>query len=164
MLTKQEVEYVRGDRRTVSPGRIMKDQPVYLDYAAALLTLFRDGIGKTRRELERGVEEILEKCDDCSLTRINAFTKLLIDVSTFETDRNKTAAKLRRKVWEVAVPLHPLSSSKEMGERSSLKLPATGRPNMSQPNGKPCACSAMPRSSWPYRRRPRKNTTIWAYR
>ncbi len=32
----------------------MKDQPVYLDYATALLTLFRDGIGKTRRELERG--------------------------------------------------------------------------------------------------------------
>ena len=98
----------------VSPGRIMKDQTAYLDYAAALLTLFREAIGKTRRELERGVEEILEKCDDCSLTRINAFTKLLIDVSKFDTDPNKTAAKLRRKVWEAAVPMHPLSSSKEM--------------------------------------------------
>jgi len=114
MLTKQEVEYVWGRRGAVSPGRIMKEQAVYLDYAEALLTLFREGVGKTRKELERAVEEILEKCDECSLTRIKAFTKLLTDVSEFETDPNKTAAKLRRKVWEAAIPMHPLSSSKEM--------------------------------------------------
>jgi predicted nuclease of restriction endonuclease-like RecB superfamily len=114
MLTKQEVEYVWGARGTVMPGQIRKDQPAYVDYATALLSLFRDGIGKTRRDLERGVEEILETCDDCSLTRIRAFNKLLTDVSKFETDPNKTAAKLRRKVWEAAAPMHPLSSSKEM--------------------------------------------------
>jgi predicted nuclease of restriction endonuclease-like RecB superfamily len=77
MLTKQEVEYVWGARGTVMPGQIRKDQPAYVDYATALLSLFRDGIGKTRRDLERGVEEILETCDDCSLTRIRAFNKLL---------------------------------------------------------------------------------------
>ncbi len=121
MLTKREVEYVWGAGGTVKPGRIMKDQPVYVEYATALLALFREGIGKTRRDLERGVEEILEKCDDCSLTRIKAFFKLLTDVSEFETDPNKTAAKLRRKVWEIAAPMHPLSSSKEMfGQEEAL--------------------------------------------
>jgi predicted nuclease of restriction endonuclease-like RecB superfamily len=114
MLTKREVEYTWGSGGTVMSAQIRKDQPAYVDHAAALLSLFSEGIGKTRRDLERGVEEILEKCDDCSLTRIRAFFKLLTDVSEFETDPHKTAAKLRRKVWEAAAPLHPLSSSKEL--------------------------------------------------
>jgi predicted nuclease of restriction endonuclease-like RecB superfamily len=113
MLTKSEVEYVWANG-AVTSGRIMKEQPHYENYAAELLALFSDGIGKTRKELERGVEEILEKCDECSLTRIHAFFKLLIEVSEFETDPNKTAAKIRRKVWETAAPLHPLSTTKAM--------------------------------------------------
>ncbi len=113
MLTKSEVEYVWANG-AVTSGRIRKDQPYYEDYAAELLTLFRNGIGRNRKELERGAEEILEKCDDCSLTRIRAFFKLLTEVSEFETDPDKSAAKLRRKVWETAAPMHPLSTSKAM--------------------------------------------------
>lgn len=111
MLTKNEVEYQWVGSGSVLPGRIKRDQTFYIQHAKDLLALFQGGIGKTRGELERGVEEILENCEDCSLSRIRAFTKLLIDVSKFESDPDKSAAKLRRRVWDAAAELHPLRYS-----------------------------------------------------
>lgn len=95
-------------------GRIIPDRLTigrhghYLDHAQAMLEVYRHGQGKTRRELHRQVAAIFAEEDDCPTRRIRAFCKLLDDVSTYAGDPKGKAAKLRRKVFRLAAPSHPL--------------------------------------------------------
>ena len=45
---------------------------------------------------------------DCPARRIEAFCKLLDDVSTYQQDRQGRAAELRAQVFRLAAPFHPL--------------------------------------------------------
>lgn len=95
-------------------GRILPDRLTtgrhghYLDYAQAMLEVYRQGQGKTRRELHRQVAAIFADEDDCPSRRIEAFCKLLDDESTYARDPKGKAARLRRKVFRLAAPSHPL--------------------------------------------------------
>jgi uncharacterized protein len=94
---------------TIIPDRIkQKANKGYVELADQLLALFRNGIGRTRRDLEREVEKILDTDPSCPLRRQQAFFKLLEEVSEWDTDKGHRAWKLRKTVAELAAPFHPL--------------------------------------------------------
>ncbi len=95
------------DRRVVHPDRLRtgKDNH-YLAAAAAMVQVYRDGVGKTRQVLHRQVEAVLEPFSDCPPRRGAAFCKLLDQQAEYHTDRG--AAKLRRRVFELAATRHPI--------------------------------------------------------
>ncbi len=80
----------------------------YRVYAERMLQLYRQGIGRTRRELHRDVENIFGSEPDCDIRRIRAFGKLLDDVSEYSADAAGIAADLRLKVFSLAAAYHPL--------------------------------------------------------
>jgi hypothetical protein len=73
-----------------------------------MLRIYRQGIGKTRKNLHRATAAIFASEPDCPQRRIDAFCKLLDDVSAFDRDRRGHAASLRRAVFRLAAPHHPL--------------------------------------------------------
>jgi predicted nuclease of restriction endonuclease-like RecB superfamily len=108
MLTSEQsiVEYRAG---RVVPDRLTQNtHRHYLAYAERMLTVYRDGIGRQRRELHRQVEAIFAEEPDCPVPRIEAFCKLLDDAGTFQADTSGKAAKLRLDVFSKAARLHPL--------------------------------------------------------
>lgn len=95
-------------------GRIMPDRLTwglhrqYLGYAERMLDVYRNGIGRTRRELHRAVWAVFADEEDCPKRRIDSFCKLLDDASTYQRDARGRAATLRRKVFQLAAERHPL--------------------------------------------------------
>jgi len=108
MLTSEQsiVEFKAGraipDRLTQSTHRH------YTEYAEKMLSIYREGIGRQRRELHRQIESLFADEPDCPVRRIQAFCKLLDDKSTFQTDPEGQAAKLRLQVFAEAGRFHPL--------------------------------------------------------
>ena len=80
----------------------------YVEYARRLLDIYRAGIGRTRRELHQAAREVFADEEDCPPRRIDAFCKLLDDVSTYDRDSRGRAAALRKAVFRAAAPEHPL--------------------------------------------------------
>ena len=80
----------------------------YLDYAEKMLAVYRDGIGRQRRQLHRQLESLFADEADCPVRRIQAFCKLLDDKSSFQTDPRGAAARLRLAVFAEAARWHPL--------------------------------------------------------
>ncbi|MEO8498073.1 MAG: DUF790 family protein, partial [Planctomycetota bacterium] len=115
MLTREESIVVYDDASGCAvPDRLSrKTHEHYLLYAQRLLGIYQQGIGLTRRELHRAVENTLASLDDCPQRRVAAFQKLLDDVSEYHTDRGRTAARLRQKVFTAAAKYHPLVSRVE---------------------------------------------------
>jgi uncharacterized protein len=95
-------------------GRVLPDRLTrrahaqYLRHAGAMLRVYQEGTGRTRRELHREVSGILAAEEDCPVRRIEAFCKLLDDASQYERDRHGHAAELRREVFHLAAAKHPL--------------------------------------------------------
>jgi uncharacterized protein len=110
MLTSQEALYeVDFAARRIYPDRLnRKTHGQYATIAEKLLNIYRNGIGKSRQQLHREVNEICAPVDGCPLRRIAAFTKLLDDAGQFDTDAGRRAAALREKVFRAAAPFHPL--------------------------------------------------------
>ncbi len=113
MLTSEQsiVEFkgsqVLTDRLTQSTHRH------YIDYAEKMLSVYTNGIGKQRCWLHKQIESLFNDEPDCPLRRIAAFCKLLDDKSTYQTDPEGNAAKLRLKVFSESAELHPLVSQKD---------------------------------------------------
>jgi hypothetical protein len=113
MLTSEQsiVEFKGGqvltDRLTQSTHRH------YIDYAQQMLSIYTNGIGKQRRWLHNQIDALFNDEPDCPLRRIAAFCKLLDDKSTYQTDPDGNAAKLRLKVFSESAELHPLVSQKD---------------------------------------------------
>lgn len=82
-----------------------------MEYADRMLEVYRQGVGKTRQALHRGVHDIFKNEPDCPPKRIDAFCKLLDDVSIYDRDRGRKAAGLRKRVFRLAAPYFPLVSS-----------------------------------------------------
>jgi len=80
----------------------------YLRYAEKALRVYRNGVGRTRRDLHRGVERAFAAEPDCPLRRIRAFCKLLDDRCEYDEDRRGAAAELRKAVFRAAATRHPL--------------------------------------------------------
>ncbi len=110
MLTSAEsiLEYDHSANE-VRPDRLTRQtHGHYLVFAERMLAVYRRGIGSTRRDLHHRVEAICGSLEDCPLRRVRAFCKLLDEASNYRTDRRGCAAKLRRDVFSLAAPLHPL--------------------------------------------------------
>jgi predicted nuclease of restriction endonuclease-like RecB superfamily len=108
MLTSEQsiVEFKAGraipDRLTQSTHRH------YTEYAEKMLSVYSNGLGQQRRQLHRQVESLFADEPDCPVRRIQAFCKLLDDQSTFLTDPEGKASKLRLQVFAEAGRFHPL--------------------------------------------------------
>jgi predicted nuclease of restriction endonuclease-like RecB superfamily len=123
MLRRDQAKYDVVNWRVV-PDKIMQTRgEEYLGYAEQMLALFRDGTGKTRRELERGVDRIVDADLTAPLRRAKAFFKLLEEVSVFDTDESQKSWRLRKEVLEMAAPYHPLKRLSEgMWGRDEAKV------------------------------------------
>jgi predicted nuclease of restriction endonuclease-like RecB superfamily len=111
MLTRAHAIAVY-DHGRVMPDRLTRTRhAAYLAHAERLLELYRRGIGRTRRELHRAALAIFAQEPGCPLRRIAGLTKLLDDRSTYGHDPPGQAAELRREVFHLAAPLHPLVST-----------------------------------------------------
>ncbi|MCL5278706.1 MAG: DUF790 family protein [Planctomycetes bacterium] len=108
MLTSEQsiVEYRAG--RAIPDRLTQNTHRHYLEYAGKMLAIYREGIGRQRRELHRQVEAIFADEPDCPIRRIEAFCKLLDDAGIFQADTSGKAAKLRLDVFSKAARLHPL--------------------------------------------------------
>jgi len=108
MLTSEQsiVEFKAG--RAVPDRLRQSTHRHYMKYAEKMLSVYRNGIGRQRRELHRQVESVFADEPDCPVRRIQAFCKLLDDKSTFQTDPEGSAAKLRLGIFSEAARFHPL--------------------------------------------------------
>ena len=108
MLTSEQsvVEFKAG--RAIPDRLKQSTHRHYTEYAERMLPVYRDGIGKQRRWLHRQIETIFVDEPDCPVRRIQAFCKLLDDQSTFLTDPEGKASKLRLQVFAEAGCFHPL--------------------------------------------------------
>ena len=108
MLTSEHVivEYRAG--RAIPDRLTQKTNRHYVEYAERMLCIYRNGVGRQRRELHRAIEALFSEEADCPVRRIQAFCKLLDDQSTFHTDPRGEASRLRLKVFTAATAYHPL--------------------------------------------------------
>jgi predicted nuclease of restriction endonuclease-like RecB superfamily len=111
MLTREHaIAAYEGGR--VLPDRLdRRRHHHYSTYAERMLAVYRRGNGRTRRQLHARVQEIFAGEADCPLRRIAAFCKLLDDASVYDGDHRGEAAELRRQVFRLAAPAHPLVAS-----------------------------------------------------
>ena len=110
MLTRElaiaEYDFEKG---RVLPDRLTRRSHArYLHYAEQLLNIYRQGTGRTRQELHRAVRDVFAHEEDCPVRRIEAFCKLLDDVSEFHRDSRQQAMALRREVFRMSAAMHPL--------------------------------------------------------
>jgi predicted nuclease of restriction endonuclease-like RecB superfamily len=111
MLTR-ELAIADYDNGQVHPDRLTRRSHAhYVAHAQKMLQVYHHGPGRTRRELHRAVHAVFAEETDCPVRRIDAFCKLLDDVSTFARGRRGLAAALRRHVFRRAAALHPLVRS-----------------------------------------------------
>jgi predicted nuclease of restriction endonuclease-like RecB superfamily len=110
MLTRQHVlaRYEPETGRIVPDRLTRRSHAQYAAYAERMLRAYRNGVGRTRRELHRAVEAVFANEPECPVRRIGAFCKLLDDASVFRRDRKGAAAQLRRNVFRRAAARHPL--------------------------------------------------------
>ena len=88
MLTRELAiaEYNSGQ---IIPDRLTRKQHAhYGDIAEQLLRLYRNGAGRTRHDLHRGVHAVFAKELECPVRRIDAFCKLLDEKATYDRDRS----------------------------------------------------------------------------
>lgn len=110
MLTKEHsiVEY-DFQRQAVVPDRLLRrTHSHYLSLADELLQLYRDHLSEVRKSLHERVRRRMQDIPDCPTRRIGAFCKLLDDASEYQQDRSGNAARLRKRVFSLAAPQHPL--------------------------------------------------------
>jgi hypothetical protein len=108
MIPKDLALYSVERGRAVSDRLLKRAHGRYVDYAAALLRLYRESAGKTREALHREAQSVFRGEPDCPPRRIRALIRLLDRASEFETDVNGRAFQLRRQVFSAAAQTHPL--------------------------------------------------------
>lgn len=97
-----------------SSGRVIPDRLTtathrpYRGYAERMLEVYRRGTGQPRRVLHQSVRAVLGNDPECPARRIEAFCKLLDDVSRYRSCSAGEAATLRNTVFRASAPLHPL--------------------------------------------------------
>ena len=108
MLTR-DLAIATYDRNRVLPDRLTRGlHGHYVQFAERMLQVYRTGAGRTRSELHRDIHNLFAFELNCPTRRIDAFCKLLDEVSEFDGDSRGRAAELRRQVFHSAAMLHPL--------------------------------------------------------
>lgn len=105
MLTADlAINWRRGDK--ILPRLIKTDDVNYLRDARILIEIFDEFQGKTRRELERELEEYVGTGTDYRILR--GFIKLLTDRCEFETSSIAEPSEIRQKVFLEARKFQPV--------------------------------------------------------
>lgn len=123
-MLRSEHSIILFENNRACPDRLTRKRHAhYVQYATQMLAAYRAGIGRTRRELHRAVDNILSHEPDCDRRRIAAFCKLLDEAGEFAGDARGTAAELRLKVFSRAAGFHPLvESADRMFERDEQEV------------------------------------------
>jgi predicted nuclease of restriction endonuclease-like RecB superfamily len=108
MLTNNLAVAAYENGRLVPDRLTRRTHARYAAYAEQMLKVYRRGIGRTRRDLHRDIAAVFAKEIDCPVRRVEAFCKLLDDVSTYTRGAPGAAAELRRTVFRAAAAQHPL--------------------------------------------------------
>lgn len=114
-MIRSEHSIVRYDflQREALPDRLLKTRDAaYVDVMAECIAVYQQGIGRVRQELHGEVEVLLSEMPGCPPRRVAAFCKLLDDAGRFAESTGKAAA-FRRRVFEIAAPLHPVVQFRE---------------------------------------------------
>ena len=111
-MLRSEHSIVIYDSGKAIPDRLTRKKHAhYLTYVKQMLAVYRTGVGRTRRELHRAIENVFAHEPDCDRRRIAAFCKLLDEAGEFADDARGSAAELRLKVFSIAARFHPLVES-----------------------------------------------------
>ncbi len=123
MLTR-ELAIAEYDSGQIIPDRLTQNRHGhYVALVDEVLGIYRNGIGRTRRDLHRSVHAVFADELACPVRRIDAFCKLLDEKSSFDRDRKMSAAKLRQQVFRLAGAHHPLvQHADQLFESSEAKI------------------------------------------
>ncbi len=114
-MIPRDLAYWTVEGRWVTPDSLKPAlHPKYPDLADKLLDLFRNGKGKMRHHLEQRVEALMRGDPSCPIRRYQALFNLLEARSTFDTDTERVAYRLRNQVLDLAAPYHPLVRSPKL--------------------------------------------------
>ena len=123
MLTRELAiaEYNSGQ---IKPDRLTRrTHGQYLQLADSMLSVYRNGLGRTRQQLRATIHNLFENELDCPTRRMDAFCKLLDEKATYDKDKRGNATALRQKVFRIAAAQHPLvESSDQLFESSESKV------------------------------------------
>jgi uncharacterized protein len=108
MLTREHGIVVYEGGRAIPDRLTRRRHAHYLEYASRMLALYREGTGRTRRDLHQSVERLFDDEPDCDPRRVHAFEKLLDSASDYASEESATASDLRRQVFRMAAEFHPL--------------------------------------------------------
>ncbi len=113
MLTNEEALFEIDGWKVVPDKLIRSKHEHYLSLAEEMMSIFRNGTGRSRDELKSEVRQLFWDEKHCNPRRVKAFCKLLEDESVFDVDERGAAAKLRIQVLGLAASKHPIVVSPE---------------------------------------------------
>ncbi|MCO8122637.1 DUF790 family protein [Stieleria sp. TO1_6] len=114
-MIRSEHSIVEYDFRsgTVIADRLLRGRDsCYIDVARRLLQVYGHSLGEIRQTVHARAEACFSGLPGCPPRRVAAFCKLLDDQATYDSDP-KAAVALRRRVFELAAPLHPIVQTPE---------------------------------------------------
>ena len=99
MLTGTLVR-VRFSKQRVIPLYLNRDDPQWLEVAESLLLIFREGVGRTRGEIESEIDELVG--EGLATLAHRGLAKILEDRAEFEVVADVPPESLREKVFTAA--------------------------------------------------------------
>src|SRR5258708_29449442 len=99
MLTGNLVR-VRFSKQRIIPLYLNRDDPQWLEVAESLLLIFRDGVGRTRGEIEAEIDELVG--EGLATLAHRGLAKILEDRGEFEVVADVPPESLREKVFTAA--------------------------------------------------------------
>jgi predicted nuclease of restriction endonuclease-like RecB superfamily len=108
MLTRELAIVEYRDMQAFPDKLSARKHAHYVNYAQRMCDVYARSRGLTRREIHRAIHNIFALEPECPPRRIDAFCKLLDEVSLYDSDDAGTAARLRQQVYLAAAPMHPL--------------------------------------------------------
>lgn len=115
-MLKSEQSIITYDRGFAYPDRLSRQKHgQYFGYGEEMLTLYRQGIGRTRSELHESINRLFRNEPDCDPRRIRAFCRILDDAGEYDVDREGRTARFRFHLFSSASALH--APSKGSGEK-----------------------------------------------
>src|SRR5947209_19866679 len=91
---------VRFSKQRVLPLDLRRDDPQWLEVAESLLLIFREGVGRTRGEIETEIDEMVG--EGLATLAHRGLAKILEDRAEFEVVADIPPESLREKVFTAA--------------------------------------------------------------
>lgn len=119
MLTGELVR-VRSSKERIVPLYLNRSSPQWLEAAESLLSIFREGVGMTRGEVEEEIDELFGGGGKATLVH-RGLAKVLEDRAEFEVVADVPPDRIREKVFTAAAEHRQRLRSAPSPEEGSLK-------------------------------------------